>query len=102
MIRFSVNCSRLLATLSILLLHGANTLSAQSDRLFPGISFDSSYRIIGIGQGYDGKVQDSLPRFWFCIDDPKQMEKLNNDWIFLAKANHYKLEQQVSGEIMKR
>jgi len=38
-------------------------LSAFSQKfdLFNNIDFDSSYTIIGIGQGYDHKIQDSLP-----------------------------------------
>jgi hypothetical protein len=57
-------------------------LFAQQKDLFRGIQFDSSYCIIGLCQGYDGKLQDSLQRFSFYLDDPADMEKLKNEWIF--------------------
>jgi hypothetical protein len=61
-------------------------LFAQQKDLFRGVQFDSSYCIVGLCQGYDGKLQDSLPRFWFYLDDPTDMEKLRAEWIFKKMA----------------
>ncbi len=55
---------------------------AQKFDLFNNIDFDSSYTIIGIGQGYDHKIQDSLQQFWFYLDNPADMENLKKDWAF--------------------
>jgi hypothetical protein len=59
-----------------------NLVVAQSKDLFRGVQFDSSYCIVGLCQGYDGKLKDSLPQFWFYLDDPADMTKLENEWIF--------------------
>jgi hypothetical protein len=68
------------------------SLSGQKLEFFKGIDFDSSYTIIGIGQGYDSKNLDSLPGFWFLLDNPKDMEKLKQDWVFKSPVPSISIE----------
>jgi len=65
----------------------------QKLEFFKSIDFDSSYTIIGIGQGYENKVQDSLPGYWFLLDNPKDMEQLKQDWVFKSIVANISIEQ---------
>lgn len=67
---------------------------AQKFDLFNNIDFDSSYQIIGIGQGYDHKIQDSLPQFWFYLDNPVDMENLKKDWAFKSIVEHVNMYEK--------
>jgi hypothetical protein len=51
----------------------------QTAEIFQGIDFDSSYTVIGLGQGHPDN-SDSLPQFWFVLDNPNDMEKIKQDW----------------------
>ncbi|HET6256740.1 MAG TPA: hypothetical protein VFE32_21895 [Puia sp.] len=53
----------------------------QKAAFFDGISLDSSYTVIGMTQGY-GKTVDSMERFWFLLDNPKDMKQLQREWVF--------------------
>jgi hypothetical protein len=66
-------------------------VSAQQKDLLRGVQLDNSYCIVGLCQGYDGKLRDSLPRFWFYLDDSADMEKLRTEWVFnkMAGDNNY-------------
>ncbi len=65
----------------------------QKLELFKGIDFDSSYTIIGIAQGYDKNIKDSLTGFWFLLDDPKEMEQLKQEWVFKSQASVLRIEE---------
>jgi hypothetical protein len=52
----------------------------QTAELFPGISFDSSYKVVGLAQGH-GKAVDSMGQFWFVLDDPQDMTQLRQEWV---------------------
>jgi hypothetical protein len=65
--------------------------SGQKAQFFPGVSFDSSYTVVGICQGY-GKQVDSLERFWFVLDNPEDMKQLQRDWQFKKRANLPRLD----------
>jgi hypothetical protein len=62
----------------LFLLSGPPALG-QKALFFKNIPFDSSYTILGIGQGY-GKSVDSMERFWFMLTDLADIQKLNKDW----------------------
>ncbi len=64
---------------------------AQKSEYFKGVDFDSSYCVVGIVQGYNGKI-DSLPRYWFVLDDPADMIQLKKDWVFKNPAPHLSVE----------
>jgi hypothetical protein len=65
----------------------------QKVEFFKDITFDSSYTVIGIGQGY-AKSVDSFPRFWFILEDPAEMNKLKKDWVFSRQVG-YQLSYQI-------
>jgi hypothetical protein len=66
--------------------------SGQKLELFNNIDFDSSYTILGIGQGFDGKNQDSLTEFWFLLDNPNDMELLKKEWAFKSMVPRINIE----------
>jgi hypothetical protein len=53
----------------------------QKCEFFAGIQLDSSYTILGIGQGH-GESRDSLERFWFVLDNLQDMQQIQRDWVF--------------------
>jgi hypothetical protein len=59
--------------------------------IFKGVDFDSSYCIVGLVQGQDGK-SDSLPQYWFVLDDPADMIHLQKDWVFKSKPERVNIE----------
>lgn len=63
---------------SILIILARLTSNAQADEFLGGIDFDSSYTVVGIGKNFQGS--DSLPRFWFVLDNPDDMNALRKDW----------------------
>jgi hypothetical protein len=65
----------------------------QKSEFLGGTEFDSSYCIIGIGQGFNNKVHDSLPRFWFVIDNPDEMNWLKTQWIFTNPVRNIRIEE---------
>ena len=64
----------------LFLFTGCLSCVAQKPEILKDIEFDSSYCVIGIGQGFQGKY-DSLPRFWFILNNPRDMETLRKDWV---------------------
>lgn len=58
----------------------------QKARFFSGISFDSSYTVVGLAQGY-GRTVDSMERFWFILEDPEDMKQIQRDWIFKKQGD---------------
>jgi hypothetical protein len=62
------------------------TTFAQKGRFFPDVSFDSSYTIVGIAQGFGANV-DSLERLWFFLDNPADMKKLQQEWVFKRRVD---------------
>jgi hypothetical protein len=54
---------------------------SQKSEYFKDVTFDSSYSVLGICQGY-GKPGDSLERFWFIVDNIADLNKLKSDWVF--------------------
>lgn len=81
-----------LLTLIFLLLFKISSYG-QKSVFFKGIEFDSSYSIIGIGQGYDNS-HDSLPGFWFLIDRPEDMVRLKQNWVFKNPVPTIKMEEK--------
>jgi hypothetical protein len=66
--------------------------TGQKATLFKAIEFDSSYQVIGLVQGH-GKPVDSLERFWFLIDDPTEMKRLQHEWVFKDAVARLQIEQ---------
>ncbi len=64
--------------ISILIILAGLTSNAQQGEFLNGIDFDSSYTVVCIGQNFQGS--DSLPRFWFVLDNPDDMGALRKDW----------------------
>ena len=64
----------------ILLISAKLSSFGQKAEFLKEFNFDSSYTIIGIGQSYQGH-EDSLPRFWFFLDNPDDMTALKKDWM---------------------
>jgi hypothetical protein len=69
------------------------TSFAQKSNFLSGIDFDSSYSIIGLGQGHPN-VNDSLQGFWFILDNPDDMNKLKREWVFKKVVNPIQLEDR--------
>jgi hypothetical protein len=67
-------------------------LHAQKSVFFRNIDFDSSYAVIGIGQHLLNN-DDSFPQFWFIIDNPGDLIKLQKDWIFKNEVSSIRIEQ---------
>jgi hypothetical protein len=65
--------------------------TGQKAVLFNAIEFDSSYQVIGLVQGH-GKAVDSLERFWFLIDDPMEMQRLQREWVFKDPVARLQIE----------
>jgi hypothetical protein len=58
----------------------------QKVALFDGIDLDSTYQVIGLVQGH-GKPVDSLERFWFSIENPIEMQRMQREWVFKNPVN---------------
>ena len=79
------------ASLFSVLIFLEGNVFAQKDEFFKGIDFDSSYVIIGLGQGY-GKSIDTFSRFCFVIDDPAEMVSLKRKWVYTKPISNFHLE----------
>src|SRR5579872_7389314 len=66
-------------------------LFGQRVESFGGIDFDSSYTVIGIGQHHKAG-DDSLPRFWFILDNPQDLLQLKKEWVFKNRPLHMYFE----------
>ena len=62
----------------------------QKSIMFKNDSFDSTYRIIGVGpwaynNNFD-KQNETYERFSFMIDQPKDLQLLKKNWVFRESA----------------
>jgi hypothetical protein len=64
---------------------------AQSSELFKGVDFDSSFCVVGIVHGNSQK-QDSLPQYWFVLDNPADMIQLKKEWVFKKEVPRISIE----------
>jgi hypothetical protein len=77
--------------LSLVLSFGCTLSFAQNAQFFKGVDFDSSYCVVGIVQGNNQK-QDSLPQYWFVLDNPADMIQLKKKWVFTNEAPRISIE----------
>ena len=77
--------------LSLILSLSCTLSFAQSSELFKGIDFDSSFCVVGIVQGNSQK-QDSLPQYWFVLDNPADMIELKKEWVFKKEVPRISIE----------
>lgn len=68
----------------------AVTALGQKSIMFKNYSFDSTYRIIGVGpwaynNNFD-KQKETYERFCFMIDQPKDLQLLKKNWVFRESA----------------
>jgi hypothetical protein len=63
----------------------------QKCEFFAGIQLDSSFTILGIGQG-KSEARDSLERFWFVLDNLQDMQQIQRDWVFKRPVSSIHLD----------
>ena len=64
---------------------------AQKSEFFKGVDFDSSYCIVGIVQGNNLQF-DSLPQYWFVLDNLADMIRLKREWVFKKEMPRVNIE----------
>lgn len=66
---------------------------SQNFEFLKDINIDSSYIVIGMGQDYD-KTADNFERFWFILDKPAQIIKLQQQLKLKRKAQNITVDDK--------
>lgn len=72
----------------VLLISAQLSSYGQKPVFLKDFDFDSSYTVLCLGQSFQGR-EDSLPRFWFMLDNPDDMNALKKDWSLRKKPIRY-------------